>query len=77
MRRRETILYSTSATTVCWYCLKDFVRSDLVQEIVALQVLLFGIVEKQHVACGHSRGSSRSMVETEMLVVCELVLSSA
>ena len=52
-------------------------RSDLVQEVVALQVLFFGIVEKQHVACEHSRGSSRSMVETEMLVVCELVLSSA
>ena len=52
-------------------------RSDLVQEVLVLQVLFFGIVEKQHVACEHSRGSSRSMVETEMLVVCELVLSSA
>ena len=50
-------------------------RSDLVQEVVALQVLFFGIVKKQHVACEHSRGSSSSMVE--MLLLCELVLSSA
>ena len=44
-------------------------RSDLVQEVVALQVLFFGIVEKQYVACEHSRGSNSSM--DKMLLVCE------